>query len=285
MPARFANMLRTGAVLYVYLCALVCAGALTMYIFPVDEILSGLLSLVGLSAFSGVVSFAQWILAEDMIKYAFAFIFAAPVPLAALGSLLFAGALGSFAARAQRATDFPAAAGTGFLRGYQKRTAGVFILSYATLALVFLLAFVWVVAAIPLAIIYELSARGAAPAIVYYLTLAVTALVVYVGLLFLRTYPISFLPSLYSDSHKPVITAFSFAGHNFFRLALKFFVTDVIFACAIVFYYFLDKSFPLLVINCVVASALVFFLLFAAFDEYAADGYGFFEPDNQDGYS
>ena len=280
----FIRLVLSRLGLFIYLLALIVAGALFLYIFPVTEIVSGVIALAESSALSSVVSFAQWIVAEDTVKYTVAFMLAAPLPLALLFSVLFAGALGSFAAGMERVREFPAKTDIRFSSGYKKRFLTVFILAAIVLAITFLLTLVWIIATIPLAIINALAERGALSEAVYNTALAVTALIAYVSLLFIRVYPASFLPALYSGSHRPCVAALSFAGRNFFKVARYFIITDVILVFLFSLYSFFGGALLVLMINCLVTAAMLFFLLYAAFDLYAADGYGYDEIDGETGY-
>ena len=266
----FFKLLINKPALFLYLFILVTAGALFQYIIPAGDILSGLFELAGASAHASVITVAQWITADDMLPYALMFAAAAPLPLAMLCSLLFSGAMGSFAAGMGRARGFPAPADMGVSGGYRSRFFHMFLLFYAALLALFLFAFVWAIAAVPLAIVMELKGRGAIRAAASNAAAAVTALVAYIGFLFLRIYPLSFLPAFYSDAPKPVKAALSMAGKKFFHIAKCFFVSDAVFASAMVLYSISGKPEILLFVNCLICALLVFFLVYAVFDAYPA---------------
>jgi hypothetical protein len=214
-----------------------------------------------------------------MIVYTFLFILAAPLPLAVIGALPVTGAIGSFAAGMGRVCGFPAKPGVGCMGGFAKRYARVLLLLYITFLCMLLMAFVWLIAAIPLAVINELAGRGILPQTVFYAALGVTALVFYAGLMFLRVFPVSFLPALCSGSYRPARAALSFAGRNFFCVAKFFLVADAILALVIFIALNSSNSLYALILNCLLSSALVFFFFYSVFDAYAADGYGFDEID------
>jgi hypothetical protein len=279
VTGKFLRLLLKKPALFIYLLLLISAGALSLTFFPIVDLVAGLIRLSDQNALAGVVSFAQWILAGDTIKYTIALLFAAPLPISAVLSLLLSGAFGSFAAGMESACGFPAKAGASFPRGLQKRFFHVFLLFYATLTVLLLLTLVWVIAAIPLAVIGELTDRGVFTRAVLNVSVAITALVMYGGSLFLRVYFISFVPSLFSGSHRPVRAAFSFAGHNFFRVARHSVVADIVFIFFVSLYSYLGKAAYMLIVNGFVASFLIFYSLYAAFALYAADGYGFDEYD------
>ena len=179
---------------------------------------------------------------------------------------------------------FPAKEGMGFWRGYSKRFTRVFTLFYITFVVLFLTVFIWTVASIPLAIINELSLRGSIRAAVYYAALAVTALVAYSWTLFIRVYLMSFIPSFYSGSSRPLADSFSFSGRYFFGAAKFFVVADVLLFFFISLYSFMERALVMLVLNCAVTASLVFFLFFILYDMFAANGYGYDEYDDSDAY-
>ena len=141
---------------------------------------------------------------------------------------------------------------------------------------------VWVIGAIPLAIINELRGRGAIQASVYNVTLTLTMLVAYIGLLFIRIFPMAMIPAMYSGSQRPAPAAFSFAGRNFFKLAKFFLITDAIQFFMSSLYNSIGKSLIILFINSILTTTIIFFLFYVIFDTYAADGYGY---DELDGYT
>ena len=265
-------------ILYLFFLTITCVSLLTI-IVPAGDIVRGMIALADTNALSGVVSFAQWILAPEMLANTFIFIFTAPVPVALAYSLLLAGALGSFASGMEYACGFPAKAGMSIKTGYRTRFFPVMVLIYATLVIMLLAAVVWVIASAPLAVINELAGRGALSRVIYNATLAVTVFVIYIGSLFLRAVPLSFVPALYSGSRRPFAAALSFAGRNFFAVAKHMLVTDVLFIFILSLYNYFNKSAFVMTLGCMAAAILIFYLLFAAFDAYAADGYGFDEQD------
>jgi len=277
---KFFSLTVIRSVLFIYLFALVTACAYIVNIVPIAEIVSGAISLSESSALSSVVSFAQWLMAENNIGYTFLFIFAAPVPFAIIGSLLFAGPLGAFASGMELNGDFPAMVGMGLRYGYGKRLRHVFILFYTSFVVLLALLFVWIIAAIPLAVIKELESRGALQTAVYYATLVVTLLAFYLSLLFLRIYSLSFLPAFYSGTRKAVRSAFSFAGRCFFRTAKFFVAADVTLVLFIVIYTYIDKPAYFFLLNCLLIAAIIFFLVYVLFDVYAAEGYGYAELES-----
>ena len=278
----FLRLIVARFTLYIYLFTLIAAGAMVFRFLSVYELVAGLIILSESSALSSVVSFAQWIIAVDNIRYTFLIIFAAPIPLALIMSLLFSGAIGSFASGMEANCDYPAKKGISFWRGYKKRFAHIFTLFYAALLIALLMIFVWIVAAIPLAIIKELEGRGALRAAVSNVTLAVTALAVYIGALFLRVYTFSFIPALYSRSRKALVSAFSFAGRNFFRAAKYIVITDVIMIFFASLYDYFDNHIYALLIFCMITTTMVFFLLYTIFYLFAGDGYGYDEIEEND---
>jgi len=269
--------------LFAYIFALILICALFFYFFPIAEMAMGVILIAETSALSSVVSFAQWLIADNTIVFTILSILAAPLPLAILGSLLFCGAFGSFASGMDKVSGFPVMAGMGFFGGYRKRFMHVFTLIYISLALLLLMAFVWIVAAIPLAIIRELELRSTLQSTVFNVTLAVTALVAYISLMFLRVYPVSMIPAMFSGSFRPLKDAVSFAGRGFFRVTRYFIVSDIVLVFLFSLYGFLNGPHYLLIINCLISAILVFFLLYSFFDAYARDGYGFDERDVTDG--
>jgi hypothetical protein len=260
-----------------YLFLLISAGAFLFYVFPVPEIFSGLMSLADSSALTSVVSFAQWILSGGIFKYTVLFIVMAPFPLSLLFSLLFAGAFGSFASGMEEAGGFPAKPGVGFFSGYGMLFMRVLPLFIVTFAVILSTALIWVIAAVPLAVIKALEERGAFSAVVFNVTLAVTALAAYAGLLFIRICPMAVITALYSGSYRPIRDSLSFLGHNFFKAAKYFLISDVVIFFLVSLYSFFNNSLYVLLINCFVISVLIFFLIFVIFDTYAAGGYGYDE--------
>ena len=281
---KFVKLLIYRSILFLYLFILITAGALAFYIFPITEILSGLIALTDSNVLSSVVSFAQWLIADGVIQYTFMLILAAPAPIALVCSLLFAGAFGSFAKGMEKIRRFPAKPGMSFLSGYHNRFMQVFALFFIVLVLGLLMIFVWIISAIPLAVINELVSRGAMQQSVFYALLAVTALSIYAGMLFLRIYSMAFIPALYSKAHRPLGSAFSFAGRHFFRVAKYFLLTDIVLALQFAMYNYSDKSVFILLINCIISTALIFLLFLIIFDTYAAEGYGYDELDGYNNY-
>ena len=276
---RFLKFILYRLGLYIYLLALVAAGALTLYILPAAEILSGLTALTETTALASVVSIAQWILSDAIFKYAVLFIVTAPFPLSFLFSLLFSGAFGSFASGMEAAADFPAKPGIGFWSGYKLLFTRVLLTAFVSFVAALSMCLVWTITAVPLAIIKALEVRGALKPLVFNVTLAVTALAAYAGLLFLRAFPMAVIPSLYSRSDAPLRDAFSFAGHYFFRVSKYFIISDIIMFFLITLYVFFNNPIYLLIFNCVIFSALVFFLLFVMFDTFSSGRYGLENTD------
>ena len=279
---KFFRLAAVRSALFLYLFALITGGALISHIVPIVGIVSGAIALSELNALSSVVSFAQWLIADNNIRYTFLFIIAAPAPVAILGASLFAGALGSFASGMETGCGFPAKTGMGIRNGYRKRFRHVLTLFYATSIVSLALIFTWIIAAIPLAVIRELESRGALQTVFYYITLAVTLLAFYLGSLFLRVYSLSFLPALYSGARKPVASAFSFASRGFFRVAGRYIIADIALASLISLYAYFGKPVYFLLLNCLVTTAFVFYLLYITFNTYADEGYGFDESDRDD---
>ncbi|MDR3120669.1 MAG: hypothetical protein LBU58_04975, partial [Clostridiales bacterium] len=272
---RFPGFLRAKPFLFLYMLVLVTALLLFFRFFPVSDIVMGLFSLSETSALSGLVAFAQWVSAPDMRLYTFLFIFAGALPLAMALALLFAGALGLFAGGMEFTAGFPARPGMGFLSGYRRCFMQLVALFYAAITGLLLMLLVWTIAVTPLAVIDELAGRGALSPVMRNFSIAVTALIVYVGFLFLRIFPLSCVPGLYSGAARPVRSAFSFAGRHFFGVARYFLLADVVMVCFAALYGLSRQNLILFFVNCAVAAATMLFLFFALFDSFAAKGYGF----------
>lgn len=266
--------------MFIYILLLTLCFSLSARFIPVSGALSGLAEITEQSALSNAVSFAQWLVAAENIAYTFGFILSAPVILACVCTLLFSGVFGSFAGVMEITAGFPAKEGAGFWGGYKKRFMAVFILFYIFFVVIFVLTLVWIIAAVPLAVIKELESRGAIQSAAYNVSLAVTLLVAYVGLHFLRIYQTSLIAALYSGSKKPVRAAFSFSGRNFFNVAKLFLATDIIIFFMLTLYGFLNGPVLLLAINCFIFTVVLYYLFFSVFDDYAADGYGYDEIDD-----
>ena len=284
LTGRFFRLLVSRSALFLFLFSLITAGALALHIFPIEEIILGLIALADSNALSSVVSFAQWIIADDIIKYTFIFIFAAPAPLALICSFLFTGAFGSFAKGMEKHCDFPANSRTGFWGGYHSRFMHVTALFFIELIILLLFVFVWTISAIPLAIINELVNRGTLQSFIFNALLAVTLLAAYAGMLFLRIYPMSFIPALFSGAHKPITSAFSFASRYFFRVARCFLIADAVLLLQSALYNYFNKAIHMLVVNCFISSIMIFFLFFIMFETYAEGGYGYDEYDEYNEY-
>ena len=280
---KFIKIFVSRSGLFLYLFALITASSLAFQILPITDIISGLIVLADTNALSGIVSFAQWVIADGVLQYTIMIIFAVPVPLAIILSLLFAGAFGSFAKGMDRSCGFPAKANMGFWGGYRSRSIQVFLLFYAIIALILLFAFVWIISAIPLAVINELVSRGALQPGIFYALLSVTLMAVYIGLMFLRIYSMSFVPALFSGSRKPVFSAFSFASHSFFHISKYYIATDVLFILLSILYNYFEQSIYMLLFNCAITALLIFILFYMIFRVYAAKGYGYDELDGFDG--
>ena len=308
----FFKLVRVRLAIFLYLFALITAGAMLFMFIPVANIVTGLLNITGSNALAGIVSLAQWISDKGTIKYTLFFIAAAPFPLAIAATLLFAGALGSFAAGMQkcvgfpatrgadfpatrgadtpstrgsdtpskRGADFPVTHGAGFIFGYRKRLPQVFFLFYTAFLFALLLIFIWIIAATPLAIIGELVNQHLLQTIVYVVTLAVTVSIGYLGLLFIRVYPMSFAPAFFSSTQRPVRSALSFAGRNFFRISKFFLAADVIQVIIITICGYYSNKLSIIVLGCLASALIVYFLHYVVFNAYAADGYGY--DDGQD---
>ncbi|MCL2058678.1 MAG: hypothetical protein FWH01_06415 [Oscillospiraceae bacterium] len=276
---RFIKVLHVKSALYLYIFIIITAGALALHLFPVVEMVAGLIELADSNALTGVVSFAQWILADDVARYTFMLIIAVPAPLALVCTLLFAGTFGSFASGMETCCGYPAKAGIGLLGGYKKMFVQIFMLFFAVFVLLLLIIFVWIVSAVPLAVINELESRGLIQTAILNASLVLTILVVYLGLLYLRVYAMSFVPALYSNARKPLSSALAFAGRSFFRVAKYFFAADVVLVLIVSLYNYLDKAIYMLLANCLISSSLIFMLFYVMFNTYAAEGYGY------DGYS
>ncbi|MDR1060740.1 MAG: hypothetical protein LBL83_05940, partial [Clostridiales bacterium] len=274
---KFLVLLKRRPFVALYALAFVTALGLLFRFIPVVDMALGLASLSGASALDGVVSFARWIASPDIIGIALAAMLGASLFAAMIMALLFAGALGSFAKGMEAAAGFPAGERAGFWCGYQKRFTHIVALFFSAMAIFLLMAFVWLVSSIPLAIVNEMAVRGALGPAVYNFIIAFTVFVVYSGSLFLRLYFMACFPALFSRSKRPIRRAFSYAGRNFFSLARYFVVLDVaqIFLGSI--YGFFGRNIALFSLNCVFAAASALFLLFAVFYRYArhsAEGAG-----------
>jgi len=281
LTGRFLKLIFTRAALFIYLFVLVVAAALFLYYIPIADILAGLMALAESSVLTSIVSFAQWVTAGVNLRYTALFIVAAPLPFAIISSLLFSGALGSFASGMETALGFPAKYGMDFFSGFRRRFIHFLLLVYITVLIGLLLIFIWVVAAVPLAIIRELEIREMIRDVVLYATLAATALFAYICIIFLRVYSASFMPALYSGAYRPVAASFSFAGRNFFRVSRNYLLSDILLALHLALYYATGGNLYILIYISFVFTLLTFFGVFAVFDAFAADGYGFEEQDDE----
>ena len=268
---KYLALTATRFALLIYLFALIFSCALVFRILPVVEIISGLITLTKSSVLTGIVSFAQLIFADNNIKYALLFIVVAPVPLAFACSIFFTGPLGAFASGIGRVCGFPVKNGMGFWHAARKRFWQVFLLFFSLFLLLFALVFVWAVATIPLAVISELAGRGVLSNAVFYAAIAVTALVIYLGYMFLRVYIFSFIPVLFSDSNRAFRSSLSFSSRNFFSAARYFLISDVALIFLVSVNSYLDSPTYFLAICSFVSAALILLFLYAMFNLYAAD--------------
>jgi hypothetical protein len=271
---KFIELAKRRPFVVLYALAVFTGLALLVRFIPVVDIAMGFASLSNSSPLDSAVSLARWIAAPDTLLVSLLAMLGVSLFVAMLAALLFAGAIGAFARGVADVCGFQSDGGTGFWSGYQKRFMNVMALFFVTLSGLLLMAFIWLVASIPLAIVNEMSERGDLGRNVYNFVVIFTAFIVYSGLLIFRLYSLACLPTLFSGSEKPIRGAFSFAGRNFFAIARYFVAADVTQAFLFSLYGFFQKNIVLFYFNCAFTTAVVLFLAFIPFFFYTRDSVG-----------
>ena len=234
------------------------------------DYLAGLARLSGASPLDSVVSLAQLVLSPGVRMYALAGAGVAAAVFALALALAFAGALGAMARGAADVAGFPANPSMGVRAGYSQRFAPLAATLFFELAALIAMAFAWLVAAIPLAVVSKAAEYGVLGPIVMRLLAAITIFVVYAGLMLWRTLAIAFVAPLYADKNQAPKRTMAFCGARFFALARRFIATDILLVFFVSLHQFLGRGSVTLLAASACSALSLAYLAFSAFLEYAA---------------
>ena len=260
---------------------------------PLAEMLSGLIKITGADYIELLVSATQYLVDKSVILPMLAVMTVLAVLLALVCAILFAGFLGSLARGTRICASFPAPENMGFWEGYKKRFLSLILLFAVSILSFELLLLVWVISAVPLAVVSRAVEIGVLSDTAMISTAAITLLVVYLGSVLLRVHSLACITTLYSQSKKPIRAGVRYANEKFWVFLRYFFLVDV----ALIFLLLLDnatqKSVVVLAVRCIVSSIMIFFILIAFFcrfsirsddDRNRKDG-GQSDEEDYDGYN
>jgi len=269
---RFFEFVKQRPFLFSYSLILTLAGAMFFRFVPVFGMVSGVVELSGTGYLGSLVALAEFVSAPDTRAATVMVLIATAFAIALLCALLFSGAIGSFARGMEQVGGFPAMQGMGFWGGYLRRFGPFLILFFVSFSAMLMLAFVWLVAVAPLAVVNEMAGQGALSPAVRNTVLVVTAFTVYVGFLLVRVFFLSLIPALCSDERHQILAGFAHGARHFFTMARFFWVADMFQILLFVVYNISGKSTALFYANSIVASFSVPFLVFVPFHYFALGG-------------
>jgi len=253
--------------IFIYILSLTIAVLFLERYNPLTELLSGLVSVTNTDPAALLISVTQFLSDRTVVIQTMTIMVMAAVLASLAGAVMFSGFLGSFADGAKRCVEFPAAEKTGFLGGY-KKFFPMLALFAASVLLFELLMIVWLISAVPLAIVSKAVEIGVLGWYVLPLAFAITVIVVYCGAVFLRVYSLSFIPAFYSSYDKPVRTGFRMAGKCFWRFLRIYFLVDFISLLLIVADYAAQNNIIVFYVRCASSAVIIVYTLFIAFHSF-----------------
>ena len=232
---------------------------------PLPETLSGIVNITNSDYMGLLISASQLITDVSVLAPVMAAMLALAVLLSLCGALLFTGLLGSVADGVRLCGEFQAVGLSGFTDGYKKKFFSVLILFAVTILSFEFLILVWIISAVPLAVIGKAAEIGVLDRVAYMATLIVTMSIVYFGAMFLRIYSFSCIPAIYSNYKKSIKSGFKCAG-RFFKDFLGYFLfVDVIQLIMLLLYGVADNNTVIFVARCAITAFSMMFLLFVFF--------------------
>ena len=266
----FLRFARRKPLVLVYSFVLTAAVLFLYRFVSFMDYLSGLALLGGSSPLDSIVSVAQLAVSPGVRLYALAGACIAAAVSALVFALAFTGALGAMARGAADVAGFPCKPGMGAGAGYKHRYAPLAATLFFELLALILIAFLWLVAAIPLAVVNKAAEYGVLSHAALWLLAAITAFVLYAGLLAWRALAIALIPPIFSDRGLARRRALRFCGARFFSLVRRFVVADIMLAFFVSLHRFFGNAPASLLAVSAYASLSMAYLAFAAFMEYTA---------------